>query len=416
MHTKWWLLLALAMPFTAFADCAQDADAVRACFHQWETTHPVTAANGADTVEKLLAYARSTAADLHYSQAMIRTCAEQGQAFERSCRDSKELLAGLTKDLLPIARVMMKNAEVSEAAMNKTVEKANSLAGKKLYASICYLKPLNEGGFRFCFIVDKTASDHEFVKAEDADSLPVRVGMTHDCTFFADAEGRIISADHCGQKHMDGGFLFAPGGPSVRAQPAQRLQFVQNGFENGGAIEDFSVFQSEQALPNPGKPLYYFALDESVKNGCEMREDTVLACTKQAAQALNGMRAELIGFPIWYYNGDIGMFRKTAPVTALHVRGTLTFDAEFERFFVGMYAQGGASGGPVYLPAGTEIAGLRLDRPLVLGPLTGYAGSLGTPDEGWLTDNVAIVAAVHYPKLAKVLSLERLQYATSTDQ
>ncbi|MBX3020715.1 MAG: hypothetical protein KF799_03490 [Bdellovibrionales bacterium] len=413
---------------TALADCAGDAEALRGCFYQWQksfvwNTPTKPSSMVGPEVRQLVSYARLESSQLYRSGLVIRSCAQMGEKFITQCEGSyPDLVQTVNEELRPLAKQMIVSQEEGRAPIIEKLAQANLQLNERRYALTCHMRSYRQGGFQICFVIDRSLAESEFIQGDAIDDLPLTVGVTRSCTFFVDAQSRMISADHCPKNHMDKAFIFDRESHEVRGIAAARLGFVASHFQFGPPMEDLAVFlpatddkEGHTLKPvSAGKKFFYLTWDRLLVKGCELRPNDILACATNALRELSGRRAEMLSFPGTYYDGADGLWRRKDPVSVLRTRGIVTFDPNYQRFFFNAYAQRGASGAPLYFPAGTSIAGLLLDRPVVLGPLTGVSGSEGKIETG-LTDNLGVVAVLRYERVRFALGTQ-LQMATDTQE
>jgi hypothetical protein len=130
--------------------------------------------------------------------------------------------------------------------------------------------------------------------------------------------------------------------------------------------------------------MYILTQDPTADDGCRVVDDLFVACAPAAFHSLNGRRSTVIGFPTVRYT------KRLALESVIQSRGDVNFDRDTNRILIHASISPGSSGGPTYLSRGEVIGGLKLDRPLYLGPVTNVNRSRRIKN-AFATDTLVVV-------------------------
>lgn len=221
---------------------------------------------------------------------------------------------------------------------------------------------------RECYLLDVNQTGGEYVPNGDAPVTTARTTKS-GCTALI-GYNSASDADHC-RDGSDVKMEMRNGAETriIEGTNGKALPFEE---KNGntlptGRYDDLRVFKT--APDETAKPHFNLGVSDW-QEGCA-EHGFMVQCSTKALLAYNG-NAMVQGYPITHYpaNSD-GSF--SAPDNVLVTRGPAFYDRDNQTFYVNAYSYKGNSGGPVVIPAGTEIGGLTLSKPLVIGNVSGYS-------------------------------------------
>lgn len=412
-------LIAVLLTFSAqgrsYDRCEIYESLTRACIRGWPTERVnfslPSASPFADNDAGWLANAAQQAAYMRESEGAFRTCLSNWETLSSACPETAKTMSSDWWDAVA-ERGLTQIDLVNKLTFVMT--SLNLRVNWERYALTCYTQSSQRYGYRLCYVVDRRSSASRLIEHAKAEELPLRVGATRECTFFVDAAGRAFTADHCGARHFENAWLFGSDLGELRAEYSGALPYSADQYHSGGPFEDMSVFSLKVPAPIIPRAFYHLAYDDFKNSGCEVRSRDVVVCSKSALVALSRTMANTLSFPRNAASLDTSGNRR-APDSVFWAQGQIYFEPEFERFFFHAHSSVGSSGAPVYIPAGREVGGLFLDRPLVLGLVTGTVGANGGSSAHG-SDVMSIVAVNRAQRLIPMITGSRAVYATGTSR
>ena len=214
-----------------------------------------------------------------------------------------------------------------------------------------------------CRLLTRTGSRARIVSSAD---LPLTVGVSRQCTFTVLPDGRLLTANHCGENDLDRGMIYRYySWTPVTARFTGGLRVDEKALYTGQPFEDVSVWTPENTVS--GRPFYILVRDPHRNEGCGIENNLYVVCSPNAFAELHLKTAHVIGFPYARY------VNRDRAETVILADGKLLYDPASSRFLIHAAMGQGGSGGPAYVDAGQSLGGLTLDRPLYLGPVSGFS-------------------------------------------
>lgn len=277
----------------------------------------------------------------------------------------------------------------SDAHAEGFIAAANASSGNSEYAISCKNDDCS---------VRRKDQGSELVSGEDIDKLPVKpvpveIGNAQ-CSGYPTTGGTVVTAGHC----VEGARTAFVLEPSDQDNPMYKIKGTPYGPND--ADKDFgSMAPAQKSKKVTGKPFYQLAHDPRLSSGCKV-SGSILACSSSALKGMQGNQATIAGYPGSHFGTDNTPEHAQGPVNSryesvLVSRGPAYYTeapirisetssnskkvysaGTTRQFQVIGYASPGSSGGPVSIPAGT-YGGVRVDRPVVIGPVATVSNGNG---------------------------------------
>ncbi len=325
---------------------------------------------------------------------------EAKETLVKAAAANREYSDNGDRDLEVYRACHSRQADQNQGDLDESIKTANAAIGgddfSGTWKSACTSSRIGDETVRQCYLQNTGDNGGEIVQGADRDKLPVTTVPTPGCSAYTDPSGALTSASHCPMPEILGSARKSGSGADefgVFRKQAE-LPFDPNKLNSGEPLADKVQYSPLGGAATPdqfkGKPFYHLAQDTSLASGCEARGN-ILACSPSALNSIQGVPAEMQGFPGEHFKRGSPDFAGTLdPKEAtLVTRGPAYYDPYSEKLNVNGFIGPGNSGGPVYFKEGTTIGGFTTDRPIVAGPAHSVAGFVRSPTSNVPTDGSA---------------------------
>jgi hypothetical protein len=317
--------------------------------------------------------------------------AEEYRRMEEETRDYGERADGALRSY---ANCHRDQATQNETDLTRSLDTVNASGGDAQWKRKCILSNIGGEETSQCFIYNNGNSTGNIVSDEQRRDLPMDTAQIGGCTGVIESGTTGYSAAHCRPgPRLSTDVDPVTGQPrSTVWNPKSEAAFNDADFKAGRPFNDVRRYDLEDGDPTRGKPFYALSEDASLSSGCQVRDERILACSPAALSQIQGTTAVIQGNPSSHFSRDPAAAGYLDPSRDVVVAtGPAFYDSNSRTVNINAYSASGNSGGADYFPAGTNIGGVTVDRPVLINPHSGGYSSPTNPLTGIPYDGDALV-------------------------
>jgi len=241
-----------------------------------------------------------------------------------------------------------------------------------------------------CYLLNTNTSTAVMVDPSQRKELPVTSTKTDSCSGYI-FQGQEIQAAHCREGDQSRSITTDNDGNTIQVT-SENLKTIESNLDQAtanslpkGTYHDLAT--RTVTSDTEGKSAYWLTQNSSLEPGCKLAVTSLLECSSQDFRKLQGVEVVIQSSPAHYVGTD-------NPTSLMVSRGKAFYDPYNNQMLVNAGNLPGGSGGVAYIPAGQVVNGFVLDRPLILGPVSGsYYGQGNGPKTGNVqyTNNLAVI-------------------------
>jgi hypothetical protein len=280
----------------------------------------------------------------------------------------------------------------NEQELKRTLASVNASGGDSQWRQNCVASNSGAGEMiTQCYVANDGASAGGIVSGQERRDLPVSTAMLQEgCSAVVGANGRGYSASHCQNVGVQRSAESDPATGVTRESqwiPRQEVHHDSTAFAKSERFDDLRSYDVRN--PQEGRPFYALSEDPRLTSGCQVRDNSVLACSSAALNGIQGTTAVVQGYPSSFFDRSSASNVQAAN-SVLVTSGPSFYDRNSGTLLTNAYNSPGGSGGATYFPPGTTIGGVTYDRPVLVNPTSGVYGNRVDPITNRAADGSAL--------------------------